>query len=283
PGVLHHVVLLGDVPGALVKVQRDRVVVVVHIVVFDHRAGVGGQVVDAAAVVHGVLGVEDQVAGDGVVFQGRRGRVDGLVVVGAAVLVVLAAADVVHAPAPADVDAVVRQIVDLVVGDRRLGDVGGEDGRGLLVIGARVRYQVVADRDVLVGHRRVAWVVGVGLHAADHDAAARDVTERVAVDGDIAGAKTGSARVGVRVIADAEAGLPELTERVVAERDVRGRGHLDRRGHLAPVLPGGLEEVAAGEAAAERGLLPVAGDERAALLVGVALAGAWPQPGRPGE
>src|SRR6185437_5028091 len=125
PGVLHHVVLLGDIPGALVEVQRDRVVVVVHIVVFDHRAGVGGQVVDAAAVVHGVLGVEDQVAGDGVVFQGRRARVDGLVVVGAAVLVVLAAADVVHAPAPADVDAVVRQIVDLVVGDRRLGDVGG--------------------------------------------------------------------------------------------------------------------------------------------------------------
>src|ERR1700752_594175 len=97
-GVLDHVAGDGEVAGALVQVQRDRGVVVVHVVVLDHRAGAGGQVVDAAAVVHHVLGVEDQVEGDRVVLQ-RGGRsVNRLVVVGAPVGVVLAAARVVHAP-----------------------------------------------------------------------------------------------------------------------------------------------------------------------------------------
>src|SRR5207247_3473409 len=132
-------------------------------VVGDHRAGARGQVVDAAAVEHRVLGVVDQVVRDGVVLQRGGGAVDGLVGVRAPVDVVLAAARVVDAPAPADVDPVVGQVVALVVGDRRVGDVGGQDGGGLLVVGAHPADQVVADGDVLVGHLRVAGVVRVRL------------------------------------------------------------------------------------------------------------------------
>src|SRR6185312_3741411 len=113
--------------------------------------------------------------------RGRRG-VDRLEVVGAPVGVVLAAARVVHAPAPADVDAVVGQVVHLVVGNRRAGHVSGQDRGDLLVVGTHRGDVVIADHDVLVGHRRVARVVGVGLDSADHDAVAGVLAEHVAGD-----------------------------------------------------------------------------------------------------
>src|ERR1019366_6280501 len=253
PGVLHHVVRHREVAGALVEVQRDGAVVVVHVVVLDHAARVGGQVVDAAAVVHDVLGVEDQVVGDGVVLQRSRGGVDGLVVVGAPVGVVLAAARVVDAPAPADVDPVVGQVVDLVVGDRRAGDIGGQDRGDLLEVGAHPAHVVVADRDVLVGHRRAARVVRVRLDTADHDPVGRLVGERVAGDGDgdVAGAQADPASVGVGVLPDAQPDLTQVGERVAAERDVRGRGYLYGSGYLVPVVADGLEELAARAARAQ--------------------------------
>src|ERR1019366_3060923 len=253
PGVLHHVVRHREVAGALVEVQRDGAVVVVHVVVLDHAARVGGQVVDAAAVVHDVLGVEDQVVGDGVVLQRSRGGVDGLVVVGAPVGVVLAAARVVDAPAPADVDPVVGQVIHLVVGDRRRGDVGGQDRGDLLVVGAHPAHVVVADRDVLVGHRRAARVVRVRLDTADHDPVGRLVGERVAGDGDgdVAGAQADPASVGVGVLPDAQPDLTQVGERVAAERDVRGRGYLYGSGYLVPVVADGLEELAARAARAQ--------------------------------
>src|SRR5205807_89346 len=133
-----------------------------------------------------------------------------------AVDVVLAAAWVVHAPAPADVDPVIRQVVQLVMADRDLGDVGGQDGGDFLVVGADVRHVVVGDGDVLVGHRRVARVVSVGLDPADHDAVSGVVTERVAGNGDAAGAQAGPAGVGVRVLPDPEPDLAKAGERVAA-------------------------------------------------------------------
>src|SRR5581483_3484942 len=200
--------------------------------------------------------------------------VSRLEVVGAPVGVVIAAARVVHAPAPADVDPVVGQVVDLVVADRRAGDVGGQHGRGFPVVGPAAADPVVADGDVLVGHRRVGRVVGIGLDPADRDPAARLGGERVAGDGDVAGAQAHPAGVGVGVLADPESDLAQVGERVAAEGDVGGRGHLHRGGHLVPVLAGGLELRTAAAAAAVGRLRPVPGDERAGLLVHVALVAA---------
>ena len=77
-----------------------------------------------------------------------------------------------------------------------------------------------------------------GLDPADHDPVARVVAERVAGDGDVAGAEAGAAGGGVRVLADAQADLAQVGERVAAEGDAGGRGDLDGGGHLVPVVAG---------------------------------------------
>src|ERR1019366_5321060 len=192
---------------------------------------------------------------------------------------------VVDSPAPPDVDPVVGQVVGLVVADRGVRHVGREDRRGLLVVGTHPGHVVVADGDVLVGHLWVARVVRVRLDPAGHDPGAGVAGERVAGDGDAAGAEPGAAGRRVSVVPHAQPDLAEPGERVAAEGDVAGRGDLHRRGRLRPLVTGGLEERATGTAGAQpvRGHRVAADDVRAVLLVRVAVGTARAEPGSPGE
>src|SRR6185503_2191351 len=139
-----------------------------------------------------------------------------------------------HTPAPADVDAVIRQVRHLVVLDVGVGDVGGQDPGHVLVVLGHAADEVVRQGDVLVGHRGVRGVVGVGLDAADHDAGARVVGEGVVVRGDSGGPQAGAGGDRVVVLADAQADLAEVGEGVAAEGDVRGGRDLYRGGRLVP-------------------------------------------------
>src|SRR3954449_9473405 len=208
------------------------------------------QPVDAAAVVHLLHHVVHVVVGDLVIGRGRGGGIARLVVVEAPIGVVVTAAGVVRAPPVPDRDAGIRHVVDLVVGDRGVGDVGGQERDAVAVVHADVVHEVVADGDVPVGHPGVARMVGVGLHAAGEDRAGRDPGEDRTGHGDAAGAEAHAARVGVGVVADADRYLAEVDELVAGEGDRAGCGHLHRGGHLAPARPGGLELRAAGAAGA---------------------------------
>src|SRR5665647_3339535 len=99
--------------------------------------------------------------------------------------VVGAATGVVRAPAEPDVDPVVGEVADLVVGDGRPVHVGGQDSRHVHVVDRDRRHEVVVDHDVADGHPGIGRVVGIGADTADDDGTPGELGEQVVLDEDV--------------------------------------------------------------------------------------------------
>ena len=95
-------------------------------------------------------------------------------------------------PAPAEADAGVGQVAEVVVLDDRLADVSGGDAEAAPVLVGAVVDQVVGDAQARANLAVVGGIVGeVGLFAAFHEFAqlepvAGDVEEDAALDGEVA-------------------------------------------------------------------------------------------------
>src|SRR5262249_27480302 len=114
------VVTHGDISRAFIQVDPDASVIVENVVLGNHRAGTGGQVVDRSAIVKVFLGAMDPVVSDIHVAVSRRrvvNQVCGEVIAPEVESVVRIAMGVLDSPAISDIDGVVRNIRHLVVKD----------------------------------------------------------------------------------------------------------------------------------------------------------------------
>ena len=124
-------------------------------------------------------------------------------------------------------------------------------------------------------------MMGASLYATGHDGTARQVGEDIAADGYAAGAKANAAYMGVGIVADPKAGLPQMSKDIMVKENALSRRDLHRARDLRPFIPACLKGRAAPGTLPDRvfGIpLGFAGNKRSALLVCITVFAARTQP-----